>query len=568
MEKEDKVKELFNFSKSPLFENWDLFFQVISIIVLVLMLMLYVYDRFVQRDNQLLINYPLIGRMRYFFYLLRGPMRQYFGDETYYESFEKIDWVNKAAYKKTLMYSFSTEKPYDEETALFRHANLVLNQEEVTESMSVVFGENQKYPFVTSSVIGRSAMSDGAISPEGTQAFAQGAYYANFPINTGEGGLTSNFLKTHEYALDGSENRYLEKKEGTWFAKMVYIFTKFFFNKAIAVSLYRSMVIRNAQRETYIFDADTKIFHRVDWSMPLEYFPKEPLKDIPDIVFQMGSGLYGVKNEEGSFDEARYQKVMRFCKMTEIKMAQGAKQTGGKLLAEKVTNAIAYYRGVQAHKALYSPNRFPYASSIAELFDFVGKLQSLSEKPVGIKIVISTVENFQEYAQEIKVRIDEGRAYPDFLTIDGGDGGSATAPREMMTRVGLPIRMALRIVMEELNRLGIRDKIKIIASEKILTPDDAVELLAYDVDFLNIARGFMISAGCIRARQCSGAGGHACPVGLATMDKDKRAKFLVGKKSQTVANYHDAMIEGIRSLLAIMGKKNIKELSQEDLLRK
>jgi len=562
------MKELFNFSKSPLFENWDLFFQVIAIATLFVMVMVYIYDRFVQRENQLLINFPLVGRMRYFFHLLRDPMRQYFGDETYYDSFEKIDWVNKAAHKKALMYSFSMEKPYTGTGFLFRHANLVLNPEEVTESMSVIFGEERKYPFVTSSVIGRSAMSDGAISPEGTQAFAQGAYYAKFPINTGEGGLTSNFLKTHKYPLDGSNNAYLERKEGTWFAKGIYAFVRFFLNKAIAMSLYRSMVVRNKEKETYTLDAKSKIFHRVDWTQPLENFPAKPLKDVPDIVFQMASGLYGVKGKDGEFDELRYQKVMKFCKMTEIKMAQGAKQTGGKLLAEKVTDAIAYYRGVEPHKALYSPNRFPYANSISELFDFVGRLQELSEKPVGIKIVISTLENFQEYAQEIKTRVNEGRVYPDFLTIDGGDGGSATAPREMMVRVGLPIRMSLKIVMDELNTLGIRDKIKIIASEKVLTPDDAIELFAYDVDFLNIARGFMISAGCIRARQCSGAGGHTCPVGLATMDESRRAKFLVVKKSKTVSNYHDAMIEGIRSLLAIMGKKEIKELSLDDLIKK
>ena len=560
------MRDLLNFSKSPLFANWDLFFQIIAMIVLLLMVMVYVYDRFVQRENQLLINYPLIGRMRYFFYLLRDPMRQYFGDETYYDSFEKIDWINKAAYKKSLMYSFSMEKPYNDKGILFRHANLVLNNDEVTESMSMTFGENRKHPFVTRSLIGRSAMSDGAISPEGTQAFSQGAHYANFPINTGEGGLTSNFLKTHHYALDGSENRYLTKKEGTWFAKMIYGITKFFFNRFIAINLYRSMVIRDKEKETYTFDADTKIFHRVDWSQPLVHFPSIVPKDIPDIVFQMGSGLYGVKGKDGKLDEDRYQKVMRFCKMTEIKLAQGAKQTGGKLLADKVTEAVAYYRGVEAHKPLISPNRFPYASSIDELFDFVGRLQELSEKPVGIKIVISTKENFQVYAKEIEKRIEEGRAYPDFLTIDGGDGGSATAPREMMSRVGLPLRMALNIVMTELNALSIRDKVKIIASEKILAPDDAVELFAYDVDFLNIARGFMISAGCIRARHCSGAGGHDCPVGLATMNKAKRSKFLVGKKSQTIANYHDAMVEGIRSLLAIMGKREVKELSKKDLL--
>jgi len=561
------MKDLLIFSKDHILVHWNLFFEVIMTAFLILAIIIYIYDRFVQRENQLLINFPLVGRMRYFFHLLRDPMRQYFGDETYYDSFEKIDWVDKAAHKKALMYSFSMEKPYSGKGYLFRHANLVLNPEEVTETMSVTFGERQKYPFVTSSVIGRSAMSDGAISPEGTQAFSQGAYHAKFPINTGEGGLTSNFLKTHTYALDGSNTAYLERKEGTWFAKGVFSLVDFVLNRSISTRIYRTMVVRNKEKETYVFDPDSKIFHRIDWSKPLSDFPKEPLQDIPDITFQMGSGLYGVKGADGLFDEVRYQKVMKFCKMTEIKMAQGAKQTGGKLLAEKVTDAIAYYRGVEAHKALYSPNRFPYAHSIAELFDFVGRLQELSEKPVGVKIVISTAENFREYAQEIKERIDKGRAYPDFLTIDGGDGGSATAPREMMVRVGLPIRMSLKIVMDELNALGIRDKIKIIASEKILTPDDAIELFTYDADFLNIARGFMISAGCIRARVCSGAGGHHCPVGLATMDEGRRSKFLVAKKSQTVANYHDAMIEGIRSLLAIMGKKSIKELSQDDLLK-
>ena len=560
------MQELFNFSHTIFSHEWSLFFKIIALIILFIMFTMLIYDRFVQRTNQLLINYPLIGRMRYFFHLLRDPMRQYFGDETYYDAYEKIDWVNKSAFKKALMYSFSTEKPYQPNNQLFRHANLVLNNEEVNQNLSVTFGDRHKYPFVTKSVIGRSAMSDGAISPEGTQAFSQGAYYANFPINTGEGGLTSNFLKTHQCSIEEHKNSYLTMREGTIFAKTVYTITKFIFNRYIALNLYRAMVVRDKEAETYTFDASLKIFYRIDWNQPLKRFPKEPLLDIPDITFQMGSGLYGVKDKEGNFSELRYKKVMKFCKMTEIKMAQGAKQTGGKLLAEKVTEAIAYYRGVEPHKPLYSPNRFPYANSISDLFDFVGKLQALSEKPVGIKIVISTIENFQEYSEEIKRGIEQNKPYPDFLTIDGGDGGSATAPREMMNRIGLPIRMALTIVVDELNRLGIRDKIKIIASEKVLTPDDAIELFTYDADFINIARGFMISAGCIRARHCSGAGGHDCPVGLATMNKRKRSKFLVAKKSQTIANYHDALIDGIKSMLAIMGKRDIKELSKTDLL--
>jgi len=561
------MEELLQFSQDVLIYHWSYFFKVIAIILLLIFINLFIYDRFVQRKNQVLINYPVIGRMRYLFYLLRDPMRQYFGDETYYDSFEKLDWINRASNQRSLMYSFSLSKPYSKDRVLFKHANLVLNDDEVQSIFSVTFGERQKIPFVTNSIIGRSAMSDGAISPEATQAFSQGAFYGKFPINTGEGGLTSNFLKTHKCRANEEENRFLTMKEGTIFAKSIYSITKFFFNRYIAKNLYRSMVIRAKDKDSYTFDADRKIFYRVDWEKPLKYFPKAPLVDIPDIIFQIGSGLYGVKDRNNNFDEIRYQKVMRFCKMTEIKVAQGAKQTGGKLLANKVTESVAYYRGVEPYKSLISPNRFPYASTVKELFDFVGKLQRLSDKPVGIKIVISTKENFQEYIKEMKKRVEDSNpAYPDFFTIDGGDGGSATAPQEMMGRVGLPIKEALDIVIEELHSYGMRDKVKIIASEKVLTPDDAIELFAYGADFINIGRGFMISAGCIRARHCSGADGHDCPVGLATMNKDKRYKFLVNKKSETIANYHQALIDGIRRLLAIMGKKDIKELSKDDLI--
>jgi glutamate synthase domain-containing protein 2 len=566
------MEALLNFSHNILAHQWNHIFKVMAIIILFILINIYIYDRFIQRKNQLLINYPVIGRMRYFFHLLRDPMRQYFGDETYYDSYEKIDWVNKASNEKSLMYSFSLtrpyglSKPYGQNHNFFRHANFVLNEDEVNKNLSVTFGEQHKYPFVTRSVIGRSAMSDGSISPEGTRAFAQGAYIGQFPINTGEGSLTSNFLKSHECSENPKENRFLTIKEGTIFAKGIFYIVKMILNEYIAIGLYRSMVIRDIDKETYSFDAHRMLLYRIDWRQPLVHFPTKPLENIPDIVLQIGSGLYGVKDKDGEFDELRYQKVMKFCKMTEIKIAQGAKQTGGKLLAEKVTASVAYNRGVEINKPLISPNRFPYARSVSELFDFIEKLQKLSEKPVGVKIVISTRENFQEYSKEIKRRVDSGRGYPDFLTLDGGDGGSATAPREMMSRVGISIQNSLDIVVEELTKEGVREKIKLIASEKVLTPDDAVELFAYGADFINIARGFMISAGCIRARHCSGAGGHECPVGLATMDRDKRSRFLVARKSQTVANYHDALIAGIRSLLAIMGKHDVTELSKRDLI--
>ncbi|SFV59671.1 Ferredoxin-dependent glutamate synthase [hydrothermal vent metagenome] len=549
----------------PLFSaDWSILFKAILLAVFLIMLGVLIYDRYIQRKNQLLINFPLIGRMRYLFYMLRGPMRQYFGDETFYDSFEKLDWINKVAAKKNPYLSFSPTKPYGNQKTLFRHANFVKELDEVQTQFSVSFGEKRKQPFVSRSIIGRSAMSDGAISPEGTRAFAKGAFKGHFPINTGEGGLTSNFLSTL-HCMNCSRH-YLEFKEGTWFAKSVFRAMKMFTNKEIAQRVYRKMVVREKDRGTFIFDNIKLNYFRINWSVSLEHFPQNVPDGVPDITFQMGSGLYGVRDKEGNFDEIRYQKVMRFCRMTEIKLAQGAKQTGGKLLAPKVSDDIAYYREVPAHKDLISPNRFPYADNMEMFFGFISRLQSISNKPVGFKIVISTKEEFETYARALQERKKKGKSIADFITIDGGDGGSATAPLEMMSKIGLPIRESLQIVTEVLETYGLREDIKIIAAEKVLTPDDVVELLCYGADFINIARGFMISAGCIRARECSGAGGKNCPVGLATMDESKRSKYLVNEKAKYVENYHHELLQGVRSLLAVMGKTDIRELHTDDLL--
>lgn len=557
------MEELLKFGNQVLYEEWQLFFKIPFIFFVLLSIIIYIYDKYIQNKNQLLKNYPLVGRMRYIFYLLRDPMRQYFGDEEYFDSHEKIDWINETSKTEKIYYSFSVSKPYDNKRVLFKHANSVLNIEEVDEKQEVLFGENSKNPFLSKSVIGRSAMSDGAISPEGTRAFSMAANKGEFPINTGEGSLTTNYLITHKYSDD---RKYFDVIEGTIFAKSIYSIVRFFSTKNIAKALYCSMVLQRDDDESFNFDTRRKLFFRVNWNNDLDIFPKSVPLDIPDIIFQMGSGLYGVRDENKNFDSLRYKKIMSFCKMTEIKISQGAKQTGGKLPSHKVTPSVAYYRGVEPYKDLISPNRFPYAHNVKELFDFVGKLQKLSLKPVGIKIVISTEENFQEYSNELLFRIKNNLPYPDFFTIDGGDGGSGAAPLEMMRRVGLPIKKALKIVNENLNNLNIRDKVKIIASEKVLTPDDALELFIYGADFVNIARGFMISAGCIRARHCSGTKGFDCPVGLATMNKAKRDKYLVEQKAKTVEKYHHALITSIKGLLAIMGKKRVNQLSLDDII--
>ncbi|MFT7860530.1 MAG: FMN-binding glutamate synthase family protein [Sulfurimonas sp.] len=533
------------------------------VLFIIISIVIFIYDRYIQRENQLLINYPLLGRLRYIFYALRDPMRQYFGDEKFFDSFDKVKWVYNSAEGKSAYVSFSPSQPPIDKGLRIKNANCVLNMENVSERFSVEFGKQLKYPFVTSSIFGRSAMSDGAISPEGTRAFAKGAYLGGFPINTGEGGLTSNFLYTHKFKRDC---KIYDTFEGSFFAKSVYRFMKLCTNGALAQKVYKHMVVDSKAPDSFLFDKEELVFYRVNWDVDLELFPSEVPDDIPDIIFQMGSGLYGVRDQNGDFSEERYKKAMRFCRMTEIKIAQGAKQTGGKLLAPKVSEEIAYYRGVKAHEDLFSPNQFPFAHTIEELFVFAGRLKKLSEKPVGIKIVLSNKEGFEEYAALLKEKIENSSEdYPDFITIDGGYGGSGTAPLEMMMRVGMGIHEAIEIADLTLKEYGVRDRVKLIASEKVLTPDDGAVLFALGADYVAIARAFMMSAGCIRARECSGANGRACPVGLATQDKKKRASFLVEKKAQNIANYHAQLLHGLRSLLAIIGLDTLEKLDKSCL---
>ena len=523
----------------------------------------YFHDKYVQRTHQILVNYPIIGRLRFIFQEFREPFRQYFGDEKFYESMDKLDWVYSASRDKVNYSSFSPSQPLPKPKLMLKHTNIVLNDDEVDNDFSVTFGENREKPFFANSIIGRGPMSDGSISPEGTRAFVYGAKGGDFPINSGEGGLTSNFFVTHT----NYDPIYMKEVKGTPFQEWLFKLSKSLLNTPVAIEFYRKSVFKgDLEADTYIFNKEKDCFYRPNWDVPIESFPQDVPEDMADIILQISSGLYGVRTKDGKFDKERYKKQMAFCRMTEIKIAQGAKQTGGKLIAEKVTPAIAYYRNIEVNKDAFSPNRFPYANSNEELFDFIGELQEASGKPVGIKIVISDYDNIVPIVKEIKRRVSLNLPYPDYISLDGGSGGSATAPLDMMERIGMDIRDALYLVDKVLKDFGVRDKVKISASGKILTPDDVVITLCIGADFVQIARGFMMSAGCIRARYCSGAGKHQCPVGLATQDIKKRKHYFVKKHSDFIKNYHNNILKSMKSLLAVMGLKNVNELDKEKLI--
>ncbi len=545
---------------------WSIFIDFIEFFILagiVASAMLYVYDKYVQRRHALLINYPVIGRFRYLFETLREPLRQYFAEETFYDSKDKVDWVYTAAKDRPNYKSFSVAQPFSGARFVIKHSNSVLNDDEVSDDTSVVFGKDREIPFVSHTPIIRSAMSDGAISPEAVRAFSIAGDRTNLTINTGEGGLTSNHLFTHKPDLKNCD--YLEIVKSTSYAEIVFKIATFFFNRAVAIRWYRNTLLHKKTQNTYIYDTNTHVLFRVNWKAPLESFPKDVPDDIPNMTFQLSSGLFGARDDNGKFDELKYKKVMKFCRMTEIKIAQGAKQTGGKLAAAKVTADIAYYRGVEEGKDVFSPNRFPYADTTAHLLDFVERLQNLSKKPVGFKIVISDSGAVEEMVREISARKSMGRNIPDFITVDSGEGGSATAPLELMESVGLTTNNALYVLDTMLKKYEVRSDIKIIASGKILTPDDVIITMCMGADAVGIARGFMMSGGCIRARMCSGFGSHVCPVGLATQDEKKRASYLVIKEGREIGNYHTNLIKGMKVVSAVMGVKHFDEFNKSYL---
>lgn len=164
-----------------------------------------------------------------------------------------------------------------------------------------------------------------------------------------------------------------------------------------------------------------------------------------------------------------------------------------------------------------------------------------------------------------KDRSERRDSIPDFITVDGGDGGSATAPLELMESVGLSVTNALFIIDTMLSKYKVRDQVKLIASGKVLTPDDVAILLCMGADMVGIARGFMMSGGCIRARHCSGTEGRKCPVGMATRDKRKRMSYLVIQKSQHIGNYHNNLIKGLKTVMAVMGVAGADQLSKKNV---
>ena len=287
------------------------------------------------------------------------------------------------------------------------------------------------------------------------------------------------------------------------------------------------------------------------------------LKGGGDIIFQIGPGLFGVRDKDGNFSDEQFLKTANHkeVKAFEIKLAQGAKTRGGHMEGNKVTEEIAKIRNIEPYKTVNSPNRFDFIDSPEDLLQFVDKLRQLGQKPVGFKIVVSKVEEIEALVQSMV----DMNIYPDFITIDGGEGGTGATFQELQDGVGLPLFTALPIVSGMLEQHQIRDKMKIFASGKLITPDKVAIALGLGADLVNIARGMMISVGCIMSQQCHL---NTCPVGVATTDPKKEKALIVDEKQYRVTNYITSLHEGLFNIAAAVGVKSPNEITSDHIVIK
>ncbi|NRR31037.1 FMN-binding glutamate synthase family protein [Oxalobacteraceae bacterium] len=284
-----------------------------------------------------------------------------------------------------------------------------------------------------------------------------------------------------------------------------------------------------------------------------------------DLVWEIGSGYFGCRNEDGTFSEANF--VANACteqvKMIELKLSQGAKPGhGGVLPGPKVTIEIATTRGVMPGLDCVSPPTHSAFSTPLEMLAFIERLRILSGgKPTGFKLAIG---HPWEFFGIVKAMLASGIT-PDFIVVDGGEGGTGAAPVEFTDHVGTPLQEALLLVHNTLVGANLRDKIKVGASGKIITAFDIARTIALGADWCNSARGFMFALGCIQSQSC-----HTdhCPTGVATQDKWRQRALVVPDKTKRVAHFHQNTLKALAQLIAAAGLTHPSQLKPHHLVRR
>ena len=436
-----------------------------------------------QKKHTVLRNYPVIGRLRYFFETLGEYFRQYFfaGDRAEMP-FNRATrgWVYRSAKNEGAIIGFgSTNDLREPGSIIFVNAPFPVLEEDRLPTPPLLIGEGYcEHPFLARSIVNVSGMSFGAISAPAVRALSRGAAMAGCWMDTGEGGLS-------DYHREGG----------------------------------------------------------------------------CDLIMQIGTAKYGIRDREGRFSPQRAQELAQVAQAFEIKLSQGAKPgKGGVLLAAKVTEEIAAVRGIAPHQDSISPNRHPDIADMDDLLDYVAKVRDLTGKPVGVKTAIGGWHFVNDLCNTVLRRGMDSA--PDFLVIDGGEGGSGAAPQTLADHMSLPIAEALPRVVDSLLEAGLKQRIKVVASGKLVTSAKAAWALCVGADFVHTARGFMFALGCIQAMRCHT---NTCPTGITTHNKRLQRGLVVEDKAQRVVNYVRNLNQEIDMIAHSCGLRHARELRREHL---
>lgn len=450
-------------------------------LVIIGMIVFWFIQDITQKKHSVLRNYPVIGRLRFFFEQQGKYFRQYFfSDDRDEMPFNRAtrNWIYRHSKNKGGLVGFgSTMDLREPGSIIFVNAAFPILEEDQLPTPSLLIGEGYaEHPFEAKSIVNISGMSFGAISKPAVRALSLGAAQAGCWLNTGEGGLAP-------YHQEGG----------------------------------------------------------------------------CDIIMQIGTAKYGIRDAHGHFSSERAKELATIVKAFEIKLSQGAKPgKGGLLPGNKITEEIAAIRGIPVFQDSISPNRHIDIHNIEQLLEKINYLRALTGRPVGIKTAIGGWHFINELCEWIARK---GLDYaPDFITIDGGEGGSGAAPQSLMDHVSLPIAEALPRVVDSLIESGLRDRIRVVAAGKLVTAAHGAWALCAGADFVNTARGFMFSLGCIQAMRCHK---NTCPTGITTHNPRLQNGLVVEEKYLRVANYARNFNKEINMIAHSCGLRHAREFRRE-----
>lgn len=448
------------------------------------LMVLGIYD-LTQQRHAICRNYPIIGRLRFFFEFIRPELRQYFLEQDN----EEIPFSRT---QRTLVYRRAKnemgDKPFGTLLDVYQtgyecigHSMRPVEAADPTSFRITIGGADCRQPY-SASIFNISAMSFGALSANAIRALNLGAAKGNFYHDTGEGSIS----------------RYHRENNG-------------------------------------------------------------------DLVWELGSGYFGCRTADGHFDPRRFAEQAQSpqVKMIEIKLSQGAKPGhGGILPAKKVDAEIAATRGVPEGVDCISPASHSVFTTPLEMMHFIQQLRELSGgKPVGFKLCIG---HPWEFVAIVKAMLHT-RILPDFIVVDGKEGGTGAAPLELSNYMGMPLREGLLFVHNTLVGCGLRDQIKVGASGKIISAFDIASVLVLGADWVNSARGFMFAVGCIQSQSCHT---NHCPTGVATQDPLRQKALVVPNKAERVYHFHQNTVKALADMLAAAGVSRPEQLTSHHMLRR